>query len=137
MKIQAHKYYKITLQKLVANFQPKKVKTFCEDYYRDLCTLKDMLNNNNNKESSHHSNMLPYLLDNYRIVRYEDIASHPEQWTKSMYKFLQIPMDKKVLNWIKENTEVDDSKGYVYFMPCHSNLSQVVSSKILKLKFYH
>ena len=122
MNIQVHEY-KITLEKMVTDFQPKRLKAFCKDYDRDLPLLKNILANNNNKESDHHSNMLPYLLDNYRILRYEDIASHPEQWTKSMCGFLQIPMDNKVLNWIKENTNVDSSDGYVCLMPCHPNPS--------------
>ena len=101
-----------SFKKIVNNFPQSEVKTFCEDLKGDFSELKDILNN---KKSSHRSNMLPYLLDNYRIVRYEDIAANSEQWTISMYEFLQIPLDVKVLTWIKENTNLDATGKQKYF----------------------
>ena len=86
------------------------MKTTCENINADLHILKDLIGN---KESSHHGNMLPHLLNSYRIVRYEDIAANPEEWTKSMYEFLQIPLDVKVLNWIRENTNMDDDDEHL------------------------
>ena len=85
-------------------------KTTCEDFSRDLSLLKDIHDNNTLHLGHHGDDVLSYLRDNYRIVRYEDIASDPEQWTKSMYNFLGLNLHEQIVNWIKKNTNQDDIK---------------------------
>ena len=72
----------------------------------DLSILEDLYFEH--LQGNHGNNMYRYLLDNYRIVRYEDIASDPELWTKSMYDFLGIQMSSGIRDWIKKNTQLDD-----------------------------
>ena len=83
-------------------------KTTCEDFSRDLSLLKDIHDNKTQHLGYHGDDVISYLRDNYRIVRYEDIASDPEQWTKSMYNFLGLNLHEKIVNWIKKNTNQDD-----------------------------
>ena len=46
-----------------------------------------------------------FMKDRYMRVRYEDIASDPEGWTRTLYRFAgmgDVPVD--VFNWIQQNT---------------------------------
>ena len=81
-------------------------RTTCQDLGMDLSILEDLYFEH--LQGNHGKDMYRYLLDNYRIVRYEDIASDPELWTKSMYDFLGIQMGSGIRDWIKKNTQLDD-----------------------------
>ena len=84
-------------------------KTTCPDLNNDLSLLEDLSDATNS--FSNHSNMYTHLLNNYRIVRYEDIASRPQLWAKSMYRFLGLQSDSRIEDWIRENTILDEPKG--------------------------
>ena len=71
----------------------------------DLSILEDLYFK---QKQNNHGNMYRFLLDNYRIVRYEDLASDPQLWTKSMYDFLGIQMSAEIQGWLKKNTQSDD-----------------------------
>ena len=70
----------------------------CVDLEKDLSLLKDFHNRIHSEDIN--------FLDNYKIVRFEDIALNPTAWAKSMYNFLEIPIHKNVLNWIKTHTKI-------------------------------
>ena len=80
-------------------------RTTCQDLGMDLSILKEV---NLKQTQGEHSNMYRFLRDNYRIVRYEDVASDPELWAKSLYDFLGIQMSGEIQDWIKKNTQLDD-----------------------------
>ena len=41
---------------------------------------------------------------NFKQVRYEDLATQPEQTARNIYDFLQLELPAKVLEWLKANT---------------------------------
>ena len=82
-------------------------RTTCQDLRMDLSILEDLYLK---QTQTNHGNMYRFLLDNYRIVRYEDVASDPELWTKSMYDFLGIQMSTEIQGWLKKNTQSDDKR---------------------------
>ena len=84
------------------------MKTTCEDIQQDLSILRDLYDNQ--YTSRRYGDMLPYFRDNYRLMRYEDLASEPEEWTRAMYKFIGVPMKPQVLWWIEQNTKQDDKE---------------------------
>lgn len=45
-----------------------------------------------------------WLHGRYLLVRYEDLALNPEDKAKEIYKFLDLNIDNKVLEWISQNT---------------------------------
>ena len=51
------------------------------------------------------------FLDNFRIIRYEDIAAEPGKAAKLMYQFLEIPLHKDVLRWIEKNTKTQKARS--------------------------
>ena len=92
-------YVKFVQGQLVEN--PGVLDNGCGDLAQDLPLLKEIHNSLDSGNG--------HLLDNYKLVRYEDVALDPSAWVKSMYKFLKTPIHKNVLKWIKENTNGSDS----------------------------
>ncbi|XP_006814741.1 carbohydrate sulfotransferase 1-like [Saccoglossus kowalevskii] len=56
----------------------------------------------NNSDYVDASNL--WTSNNYKLVRYEDIASNPIKMAVELYRFVGIPLHKKVLEWINFNT---------------------------------
>ncbi|XP_048865713.1 carbohydrate sulfotransferase 1-like [Brienomyrus brachyistius] len=46
----------------------------------------------------------PWLRGKYLLVRYEDLALHPEEKAEEIYRFVGLEMDQKVRAWILQNT---------------------------------
>ncbi len=44
------------------------------------------------------------LSQNYRLVRFEDVALEPKALAAAMYEFLHIPVHRRVLQWVDKNT---------------------------------
>lgn len=62
-------------------------------------TLKDALNKPT------------WLQDQYRLVRYEDLAEDPIRLSQHIYDFIGLEMPPVVLKWIHNNTESDNSRS--------------------------
>ncbi|XP_072169700.1 carbohydrate sulfotransferase 1-like [Diadema setosum] len=64
------------------------------------------------------------LKNRYMRVRYEDIAAHPERWTRALYKFAgmgDVPLD--VFKWIQQNTQASSVKDVQDTYSTHRNSS--------------
>ncbi|XP_072022407.1 carbohydrate sulfotransferase 1-like [Amphiura filiformis] len=65
-----------------------------------------------------------WLKDKYLLVRYEDLAIYPHQFSVQIYKFLNILMPNSVSNWLLENTKHSHGNPY-----SHTRDSQLVATK--------
>ena len=83
--------------------------TTCRDLKDDLNTMKRLLSNSKVSDSNHHygNTLLRAFLDNYRVIRFEDIAEDAVLSVEAMYDFLGLEMHRRVLTWIEDNTKED------------------------------
>lgn len=90
------------------DFMRKKGKT--GDEIDDLCTS---INKNLKYVNGNYGNPnMDWLKDRYKLVRYEDVGSHPRESAEDIYKFLGIPFPKEVENWIVVNTNSSSGDGF-------------------------
>ncbi|CAH1241341.1 CHST1 [Branchiostoma lanceolatum] len=72
--------------------------------------------------------------DRYIMVRYEDLAEHPELMTKRLYEFLGVPLDDMVLHWVRENTK-GDGKPHDHFSTKHHDANATAKIWRYRLSF--
>ncbi|XP_072028502.1 LOW QUALITY PROTEIN: carbohydrate sulfotransferase 1-like, partial [Amphiura filiformis] len=65
-----------------------------------------------------------WLRDKYLLVRYEDLAIYPHQFSEQIYTFLNIPMPNSVSSWLLKNTKHSHGNPY-----SHTRDSQLVATK--------
>ncbi|XP_078581034.1 carbohydrate sulfotransferase 1-like [Branchiostoma floridae x Branchiostoma japonicum] len=70
----------------------------------------------------------------YTLVRYEDLAEHPELMTKKLYDFLGVPLDDAVLSWVRENTK-GDGKPHDQFSTKHHDANATAKIWRYRLSF--
>ena len=87
------------------DFMRKKGKT--GDEIDDLCSSI----NRNLKYVSDNSE-IDWLKDRYKLIRYEDVGSHPRESAEDIYKFLGIPFPEEVEKWIVANTNSSSGGGF-------------------------
>ncbi len=57
----------------------------------------------------------------FYTVKYEDFAAHPQEVTRDIYSFLQIPLPTNVTDWVRLNTQGLNSDGSILHQPKNSN----------------
>ena len=80
----------------------------CKDLEQDLALLEKV---HKEMRSIRQKNNEPNRFENYKLVRYEDVALYPVTWAKAMYTFLDIPWHTDVHRWIKENTHTGQNQS--------------------------
>ena len=67
-------------------------KEYCDDALKDVHFIEEQANN----ENTH------LILNQYHLIRYEDLSKSPQAIMESLYKFLGIKPDEKLLEWVKQ-----------------------------------
>ena len=76
-----------------------------------------------------------WLRGRYLLLRYEDLALHPEDKARDMYRFLGLDMDPRVLSWIAQNTNVSAPSEWQYKYSTARDSKATAESWRLRLNF--
>ena len=107
-KTSLNEYLNLTSKDWVTNLD-----NVCKNLENDLTLLENI---HKQIHTGLHDDTEDNTWENYKLVRYEDIATKPVAWAKAMYTFLDIPWHSDVYRWIEENTHTTKSKtGYIFF----------------------
>lgn len=76
-----------------------------------------------------------WLHGRYLLLRYEDLAWHPEDKARDMYRFLGLDMHPRVLSWIAQNTNVSAPAEWHYKYSTARDSKATAESWRLRLNF--
>ena len=77
----------------------------------------------------------PSFNDFYLLVRYEDLAYHPEDMARTLYSSLGISLHKNVLAWLRKATTTTEAVGHDFYSTSRNSMETAEAWRN-KLPFY-